>query len=352
MSENDKKEGTARVGGSSAVDDALRPVVQNFVAGMLDMFADHRGVDAMLRELSPTVRAATKFLPMGAGYLMAKLPAAYFKSPEVAHFVQDIVVEASRHIDKIVQAKGSPDQVTPTELNDALKKGYEAAAQKKYVVDPTRTFHAPSCVNLSHFRRQPFQKKGDQQPPPPQNNLAEVTFKEAMEQDLKPCLHCLKRIQADLKPAEAPKADKKPRSPLDILGSFKDEELRKQFAVWYKGLTTEQRAEANQGLQELDSEAEFMGFMALDPALRMEAIGLLKTRNASHAVGNFLNILGSAIKAGSKETLEVLKKAWAGYKKFDDSLAPLVVKLQADLKKPRDEKSGWDWLKMFLPFNT
>src|SRR5688572_22864795 len=81
--------GPERVGGASALDEALRPAVSNALSGFLDWVLDVKPINEALKYLSPSFRQMSSMLPMAAGYGFAKLPMSLFPNPTVAHFFQD-----------------------------------------------------------------------------------------------------------------------------------------------------------------------------------------------------------------------------------------------------------------------
>lgn len=347
MSEQ-KKPGTERVGGGSALDEALRPVVSSALSGLLDWVIDVKPINEALKHLSPSVRQMSSLLPMAAGYGFAKLPMSLFKNDTVAHFFEDTVVEMARHIDRKIKAVGSVDKVTPEEYAAAIEQGLTVAMERKYVVDPMGFLHRADCVKLQAFRR-PFQQRNDRngQPvPPPPSQLQEVTLQTALDQKLQGSPCCFHGIQADLKKAEAPKSEKKSRSPMEVIGGSGDPDLQAKFNAWFKGLSVAERTRVLGLLKHLDSIEEFKGLMALDPEIRDEMLTLLENTNTSFTVSRFLGLVAGTVKSGATNVATLARRAWEDYKKFDASLGPTVDKLKADLKKPLRRRPWWH---MFLP---
>lgn len=347
MSEN-KNPGTDRVGGASALDEALRPAVSSALSGVLDWVLNVKPINEALKHLSPSVRQMSSLLPMAAGYGFAKLPVSLFKSATVAHFFQDVVVEMARHIDRKIKASGGVDKMTPEEYAAAAHAGATEALARKYVVDPMGHLHRGDCVRLQAFRR-PFQQRNDRngQPlPPPPSQLQEVSMETAIGQKLQVSPCCFEGVQADLKKAEAPKAEKKSRSPMEVIGGSDDPELKKAFNEWFKSLSGDERKRVMELLKHLDSIEEFKGLMTLDPEIRDEMLTLLENTNTSFTVSRFLHLVGDAAKNGSHKLAEAARHAWEAYKKFDKSLEPTVQKLEANLKKPLRRRPWWH---MFLP---
>jgi hypothetical protein len=340
---------TERIGGTSALDEAVKPILQNITGGLLDMVLSFKPIEAALTDLSPNVRAAASILPVAAGYAVAKLPAKYFPNATVAHLFQDIVVEAARHVDKKIKEKGGIDNVTAGEYEQAAKDGMKAALEKKYVVDPLGHVHMPNCVSYRNvFGRQHQQRRNNknQPQPEPQPMANEVTLKDILDQKLHAAPCCFANIEAQVsKPPEPPKARKPFRSPLEVIGAG-DPELKGKFNAWYKSLTDDERKRVVVLLKHLDSVEEFMGLMAVDADIREEMLTLAENSHASIQLGHFLGILGGAVKNGASEVARVVAGSWNAYKAFDESLAPKVAELEQRLKQPRKRASWW---RMFLP---
>ncbi|HTK05171.1 MAG TPA: hypothetical protein VL500_06295 [Candidatus Eisenbacteria bacterium] len=347
MSEDTKQTGTERVGGASALDEALRPAVSNALSGMLDWVLDVKPINEALKHLSPSFRQMSSLLPMAAGYGFAKLPVSLFKNMTVAHFFQDVVVEMARHIDRKIKQAGSVDKVSPGEYADAAHAGAVEAMARKYVVDPMGHLHRADCVRLASFRR-PHQQRNDRngQPvPPPPSQLQEIGIEGAIAQKLQVSPCCFEGVQADVKKAEAPKAEKKFRSPAEVFAAIKPE-LREKFNAWLKSTDEETRKRLLTLLKHVDSVEEVEALMSVDDDLREDMLALCENTNASLKVSNFLGLAASALKSGAKDAKVAITKAWEAYKKFDASLAPTVEKLEKDLKKPLRRRPWWH---MFLP---
>lgn len=348
MSEDTKQTGPELVGGASALDEALRPAVSSALSGMLDWVLDVKPLNEAIKHLSPSFRQMTSLLPMAVGYGFAKLPVSLFKTPTIAHFFQDVVVEMARHLDRKIKAAGSADKMSHEEYVQAVQEGYAAAMERKYVVDPMGHIHRPDCVKLSAFRR-PHQQRNDRngQPlPPPPSQLQEVSLQTAIGQKLQGSPCCFESISADLKKAEAPKAEKKFRSPAEVLAAVKPE-LREKFNAWLKGTDQTTRERLLTLLKHVDSVEEVEALMSVDDDLREDMLKLCENTNASLKVSNFLGLAANVLKTGAAGAKEAIAKAWTAFKKWDASLEPMVQKLEADLKKPLRRRSWWE---MILPW--
>jgi hypothetical protein len=287
---------------------------------------------------------------MTVGYGIAKLPMSLFPNPTIAHFFSDVVVEMAREIDRKIKEAGSVDKVSHEDYAKAAHDGFAKAMEAKYVVDPMGFLHRADCVKLQAFRRPQHQQRNDrnngQPPTPPPSQLQEITLQAAIAQKLQGSPCCFEGISADLKKAEAPKAEKKLRSPMEVIGASGDPELQAKFNAWFKGLNAADRARTMELMKHLDSVDEFKALMAVDPEIREEMMTLLENTNSSFKIGQYLQVLGSALKSGKTKVVEAIKVMWKSYKKFDESLEPTVRKLEANLKKPLRRRPWWH---MFLP---
>lgn len=324
----------------SAIDDFAKPYVQMFIAHAMRFFADHRAVDRLMRDLGPVGKAGVGALPGAVALAVRKMPDSWFKNPELAHFIRDIIRDGARDLAEILKTKGVG--ASAEDIEKTVSGAEQAAMDRMLVVDPMGHVHVDTCARLSVFRRpvnQNQRNQNQQQPQPSPANLPEIKLKDAIAQGLKasPCCTVLVQEAID-KSASAPKS-RKNLSPLEVVGSIKDEELKKSFKDWLNGLTKQKRIRALDALRELDSVEEFYGFMAMEPAIRMEMLPLLENRNATHAVQKYLGIMGSFIKNGWHLAAD-------HYSKWNDSLAPEVERL---MRRYHDEdgnvkpyqKPGW-----------
>jgi hypothetical protein len=335
-----------KIGGASGLDEAMRPVVSSVLSSVLDGILDTKPFTEALRYLSPSVRQISSLLPMGVGYGFAKLPVSLFPNPTIAHFAQDVVVEMARHLDRKIKAVGSVDKMSEDDYAKALHEGAKVATEKKYAVDPMGHIHRSDCVKLGAFRR-PHQERRDRDGkpiPPPPSQLQEVTLETAVAQKLQVSPCCFEGVNADLKKAAEPKTEKKPRSPMDVIGGSGDPELQKQFNDWFKSLTVAERERVTKLLRHLDSVDEFKGLMATDPEIRDEMLTLLENTNASYTVGKVLEAIGKASKTAGTEIIEAAKVAYREFKSWEASLAPTEARLEAKLKEPAKRRP---WHHMF-----
>lgn len=338
-----------KIGGASIADEMLRPVVSSALSSMADWVIDAKPINAALQHLSPSVRQFSSLLPIVVAGAFANLPVSLFKNATYAHFFQDVVVEMARHIDRKIKASGSADKVSPEEYASALHEGMKAAIEKKYAVDPMGHVHRSDCVKLGAFRRPHHERKDrDGKPiPPPPSQLQEVTLETALAQKLQVSPCCFDGIQADLKKASEPKTEKKPRSPMDVIGGSGDSELQKRFNDWYKSLTHAERERVTKLLPHLDSIDEFKGLMAMDAEIRAEMLTLLENTNASYTVGKVLEAIGKASKVVGAEIAEAFKCACKEFKIWEASLAPTEARLEAKLKMPRKRRPWYDMFKIW-----
>lgn len=320
-----------------AADDFAKPYVQMFIAKVMKFFVDHRAVDRFMRDLGAAGKVGVQALPGAVALGVRKMPDSWFKNPEMAHFFRDIIRDAAKDLAEILKEKG--EGALAEDVENAVKTAEKAAMDRMLVVDPVGHVHVTECARLSVFRKPGQQQsqnpRNPNQPQPPQqqptSNLTELALKDVIAQGLHASPCCIKQVQEMTEKATAaPKSVKKNRSPLEILGSIKDDELRKQFRDWLNGLPSEDRTRAFHALHELDSEEEFNGLMSMDPLHRMEFLPLLENRNASHAVRKFLGVTGAFLKNGWNIAAE-------HYTAWNDSLLPEVSRLQ---KKFHDDQGN------------
>lgn len=347
------------IGGASAKDEVETAIANQIIGKLFWMLASSKPIQVAIADISPMTKLMFEGLPTAAAYAVAKLPLKYFRSPELASAFKDIVMDASKTINEIVQNGGSPKA---KQVEQAIDKAITDVMSKMVAVDPLGQFHRTECVRLDVFRKQhqPQRKGKDGQPIPPPP-LSEITLSEALKQKLcaSPCCH--EGIQAELAKDAAPAPGKRGRSVFEIIGATKDEELRSRFFKFFTGLSPEDRALAVPGLAELDSEEELVGFMAMvaeRPEIAIESLPLLAERNSKNAVLSMFRSIGNVLKGGAESIGHRLEM-------FDQSFAPKV----AELKKRRDERrletmakatgndpeSWWKrrvtpWLEALLPF--
>lgn len=338
-----------KIGGASVADEMLRPVVSSALSSVLDWVLDAKPINAALEHLSPSVRQFSSLLPIAVAGGFAKLPVSMFKNATYAHFFQDIVVEMARHLDRKIKKAGSVDKVSPEEYAEALQSGLKEVVERAYFVDPMGHVHRHDCVKLSVFKKPHFERRGkDGQPiPPPPSQLQQISLENAIAQELQVSPCCFKGVEADIKKANAPKTEKKPRSPMDVIGGSGDVELQKRFNDWFKSLSPAERERVTKLLPHLDSVDEFKGLMAMDPEIRTEMLTLLENTNASYTVGKVLEALGKASKVAAAELAEAFKCACKEFKSWEASLAPTEARLEAKLKAPRKRRPWYDMFKIW-----
>jgi hypothetical protein len=330
MTDNEKK---PRTGLGETVGTVAEPYLERMIIKTIRHIADSRPVEAMIRDMShSTADVIYQALPGAIGLAISSVPDVAFKSPAAAVYIRSLINEAGKTIgDVIHEKKLKGEKATDTEKDAAAEAAIKAVDEKK-VVFAIGAIHLPGCVHLTSLK--PYQRQ-------------EMALKDAVEQQLKAAPCCFEGIDTELKKQAAPpkKTVKKNPSPFDVVGVM-DEAGRRSFNDWLKGLTEEQRKRACDALHELDSADEFAGFMAMDSDIRLELLSLLENRNARHAVKKYLGIAGSLVKNGFDKAVVKAKELWGQYKRFNESLQPLVDEQLRQFKSPRPKPRWW---KMFLP---
>jgi len=336
MSEKDKDKDGLGVAGTAA--SVAEPYIERLIIKLVHHFADSRPVTAMLRDLSPdTAQLIYSALPGAVGLAISRIPNSAFKTPERAHFVRSMINEASKNIGEVVLQKAGAAP-TPEEGAKAVDDAFKKVEEQKLVLDALGLVHLPDCVRLGQLK--PFQRKN-------------VSFKAAIDQGLKAAPCCFPGIEAELKKQAAPPSKKERRknpSALDIIGGMSSQD-RAAFMAWLKTLTREQRGLAIEGLRWLDSDEEFVGFMAMEPQMRLEMLPLLQERiiegrKVRDAVKKFLGLVGALVKAGFGKAADAAKLCWRKYWEFDAGLAAAV---EAEIKRFKTPRPKPKWLRMFLP---
>ncbi|MFA6604043.1 MAG: hypothetical protein WCT10_04380 [Patescibacteria group bacterium] len=308
--------------------------IERLIIKIVHMFADSRPVEALIRDLSPdAIETIYQVVPGVVGFAIGKVPDSAFKSPARAAYVRSLVNEAGKAIGDVVKEKKEKGEAATVEDKEKAVEAATGKVNAKKLILATGLAHQPTCVNLHDLKAE--QKR-------------EISFKDVIDQKLRVAPCCFETIDAELqKPAAAP-APKKLRpnaSPFDILGTLSPERL-KEFTSWIDTLTVGERKRAVDALHELDSEEEFIGFMAMDPQVRLELLPLLENRNARHLIGKFFAFVGALVKSGCPKAAGIVKAGWRKYTEFDQSLEPLVAAQLQRIKTPRPQPKWW---KMFLP---
>lgn len=340
MSDTDKKPGaTERLGGSALWDEAILPWVNQFVDKFVDAGLDIKGVDAMIRALSPlTISALANIMQPAANIAIGAIPLTVVGgNANLGHFLQDVLRHGITHTVKRVKEKGGIDKMTPEEFGATLQEGLKEGMARKLVIDPLGHLHTPDCPEY----RRVFARNNDQRPqqpnqPPRPSRDVEVTIETAIARKLMCAPCCFPHVQSELAKPPAPKAEKKAVSPAEVLG--RDPELAKQFGEWFKSLSSDERTRVRELLKHLDSVDELRCLMALDPSIRGELLTLLENTNGSFTAAQFLKVMSGAAKSGAIHVRDAARKAWKAYKTFDAGLAPVAARLEANLKSD-DRKS-------------
>lgn len=312
------------------------PYAERLIKKVVGYFADSRPIKALIRDLDPdTIALLYQGLPGIGGLLVSRIPDGAFKTVEAANMVRTLGLEASKAIADVLKEKKDASE---EELISAVDEAIKRVEEMQVLVDQMDHYHMPDCAKVAKLAKR-FR--------------TEIAFKAAVDQGLKPAACCYERVEASkAKAADGHKAsNRKFRSPLEVVGAM-DEEQRRKFTEWLEGLSADERNRVMDDLHELDSMEEFIGFMALDPAVRIEMLPLLENRNAKHAVKRFLGKAGTCVQLGLSEVLKALKAGWKAYREWDDGFAPKVTEAKRTFNVPRAErkpkkKVKWSLKKMF-----
>lgn len=325
----------------SGWDEALLPVLQDIVGRVTDGICDIKAIDIALRSLSPAFVMASSGLPSMVGMLSSKLASSMFKSPIYRDLFKDSLIEAGRRLRDKIQEKGGMKNVTKEEYGNAVKEGFKAAAEKKYVVIDG-LLHSTSCARIQ-YRVKPAK---DSQGP----GNVEVTLLEAEQQHIMCAPCCFEGVQADIKtkteaPAkvEAPKPP--PRSPMEVINRAKSED-RVLFLKWLKDLPVDERKRVDEFLKHLDSEEEFNALVSCikeQPEIVHEMLTLLENSNGSLRTKQYLLLFGQAVERHSMAALGTLKAALKSSCKavqdFDASFAPVAKRLRENDAREQPENT-------------
>lgn len=323
MAENKNKQDRFDVLGET-----LEPELENIVTSIVDMAANSRPVSRMIATMSPGIaQILGRFGPTAVAFAASHIPLNTFGPAGITELAKRLIIESAKHFGNILKKGEVADKA------QAAAEAVKQAIETELTLDALGHVHLPDCVKLTQLK--PFQKQG-------------IKLSQAISQNVPAAPCCFTAIDAHLKkPAtEAKKPEKRGNlSPFDILGAMDPEELKK-FNRWLKKLSAEDRCRVVEDLHELDSHDEFVGFMAMDPKIRLEMLPLLENRNAKFALKDYLSAIGAAVRGGFDKGVEALKLVWTKYQAFNSSLQPLVDEQWEQLKKPRRKPSWW---KMFLP---
>jgi hypothetical protein len=246
--------------------------------------------------------------------------------------VRDACNEAGKAIANVLKAK---KDATEGDLIAAVDAAVDAVEQKLLIIDSLGHYHMNNCAKAKAFGGGARRGKGQQGP-----SRNEITFKEAVEQDLLPATCCYTRVmeekakmECEEKAKPGAKAAGRKFSPLDIVGGA-DPKQRRAFLRWLKSLSEEERVKAMEALQELDSHEEFVGFMSLPPNMRMSMIGLLENRHGKFALKRWLSLLGAAVNAGFTNLANSIKASYEAFLDWDKQFEARAQAVRAAREVP------------------
>lgn len=326
---HDAPEAGATIGGKSVKDEMIATATVAIVTKLMFFVASYKPVDAALRFLAPYLKFTSEALPFAANFVVAKMPLAWFPSPEMAHVFKNVVEAMAHTLQRIVEEKAG-EPLAPTDVAKAVHEATMTVMGQRFSVDNVMGFyHVENPAHIAHMRDW--------------DKFPKFTLAELQQQGTKACPECIICFQPGVseagaeKPAEKPATAKKVlRQPLEIIGGCPDEHLRKEFSTWFAALTAEQRTRVAEAFKHLDSHEEFVGFMALEPSTRLEMLELLASRDDTRQVRGFLSAIGQAVADGAESAKKLFIAGASALKAFDDTLAPRVqARTEARKNMPR-----------------
>ncbi len=325
MAEKDTK---SKVDRSDVIGETLEPEMENLVTELVDKIVKTRPVSRMVETMSPLLAQTLGRLgPTAVAFVTSHIPLHTFGPPGITELVKRLIIESAKHFGNILKKGEIADKT------QAATEAVKRAVETELVLDALGHVHLPDCLKLTQLK--PFQKQA-------------IKLSQAIGQNVPAAPCCFEAIDAKLKkPAEEPKKPQKQGnlSPFDIIGAMGPEELAK-FNEWLRTMDVEGRRRVVECLHELDSREEFVGFMAMDPQIRLEMLPLLENRNAKFALKDYLGAVGGALSGGFHHGVEALRKIWSAYQAYNSSLQPRVDEEWERFKRPRAKPAWW---KMFLP---
>lgn len=284
-------------------DEALNPVFDR----VAEFFARYTtGNSRLLRKLigklGPTSLLAIKHAGpvVVSGAIGVLLPDSIFASPQRAATVKNVLV---RFVTKVADAFEAGQSLNEANVDQVLRDVLD-----DMVIMYGGHYHDPECMVIPERTRSLYEDYARDGDPNKDRNRKYsallrdmVTLARALETNKVPCGHCGHRTAAKAEASAvkpAPKPTRAPRSAADVIGMLEPNQ-RTEFNRWLSGLSVIDRQSALVGFAELDSVEEAIGFLALDPAVRLEMLPLLENRTvASQLKGAFKILSESAVKAG------------------------------------------------------
>lgn len=299
------------IGGKSIKDEAATEAVGWLVIKLMMLVSSYKPVEAAIRHLAPFLKGSVEGIPMIAKLVVSKMPVSWFGSTELAHAFRDIVDKIAHTLVRIIEEKGG-EAPTATEVKTAAEEAITSVMGTKYAVN-SGMYHMVNAVAHAH---EPGQDKW------PRFTLAELHAQRTPACPV--CVISLAPEEAKAAPAEKSEAKKAFKEPLEIIGKYHDEAVRKDFMTWFTGLSTDERKRVTDAFKHLSSDDEFRGFMSFEPATRVDVIGLLESRDDGRHVRGIMEFLGQASKDGAGMAKAVFQAAARQVQAFDDALAPQV----------------------------
>lgn len=277
----------------SAIDEMVAPYADRLASTLVGYVTDVPAVRRAILKLDPRVIAGIHHvLPGVGGLLIGKLlPNSIFRNEQGAAIVKNFLLHV---VKKVADSFEAGEDIESEDFADRLEDDMRRLMVK---VDPLGQCHDPDCSRLAMAK---FSR----------NQVKDIPILAAVDQALPMAPCCMasleKKVQAPAKSA-APK--RRPRSALDVIGML-DDEQRAEFDEWLQALEPDDLRSAMAGLSELDSVEEAVGFLSLDPELRLEMLPLLENRSLSSSVKEGLRFLGDSAKTGFNGASQALNGAW------------------------------------------
>lgn len=292
-----------------ADNETAEPIANMIAAHSIKFLADQPSVEALIRGLSPLVKMGILGSPIALARILHNKEIK-FLNKEWSDTLKRVLVGVCEEVAEVVTAKGSASN---EEIKQAFVKAETAVMESKLVLDPVGLVHMPACSAVGVLKGLKLQ-------------MTEITLKAAMAERKRACPTCLNLMQEEIgKAAAAPKSEKKNRSPMEVIGSLKDEELKKKLRLMLNGLSVEDRTRTLEAFRELDSDEELLAILFMadgNPALMIDLLPLLENRDATYAVRKYLHSIGGILKNSWNEVAD-------HYKKWNVSLAPEVERLKS-----------------------
>lgn len=309
-----------------------------------------RGIRWLVKKIagSPTVSQAVASMDDGIAQILYQIiPAvasggigmihdSWFKTPERADLFRNSLNEFVKYALDEMKQLNDPNHV-PTDPEEAAAKAHAKAEDEKLLMDKGGFVHLPDCTDL----KLKFKKE----------DLHEITWKQAIEQDRQGAACCVRRLDQLKVEKSAPsrsRSNKAKLSPADVIGGA-PHDIQREIGQWLLSMDDAMRQEALTMLMDLDDEMELQFIVAMPreirlaclPALREKAIAQKKAGQDAY----------ESLKRGAAKAVAIVRsgarKVTQPIKEFDASLADEAARLKVESDKPMSQGKWYEWL---LPF--